>query len=181
MTWYQFVYKHCTLYTGTLTFPDPLNDSGKATFVQRGKWQCWGGEHSLLQLQPCTVCDMLSLPVWKENPEKQNEKCSKLMENKMIRKTSHKSTYQHLFSLAAARRRWWEQIVTEEMLVQGRCYKQLEKRWKRSQRRRSTLLAVYKRLPGGKNNKIICVYIFKRIPVIKNNYYTVIWPELANI
>ena len=49
-----------------LAFFDPLNVSRKETFVQRGKWQCEGGEQELLQLQSWKPSDMLILPVWKE-------------------------------------------------------------------------------------------------------------------
>ena len=51
-----------------LTVPDPLNVLGNTTFVQRGSRQYWEGEQALLQLQPCRVWEMLSLPVWREIP-----------------------------------------------------------------------------------------------------------------
>lgn len=51
-----------------LTVPDPLNVLGNTTVVQRGSRQCWEGKHALLQLQPCRVCEMFSLPVWRKIP-----------------------------------------------------------------------------------------------------------------
>ena len=51
------------------TVPDPLNVLIYTTFVQRGNRQCREGEHPLLQLQSCSVCEILSLPVWREIPK----------------------------------------------------------------------------------------------------------------
>ena len=66
--WCWMVPRNAPDHELVLTVPDPLNVLGNTTFVQRGSRQCWEGEQALLQLQPCRVWEMLSLPVWREIP-----------------------------------------------------------------------------------------------------------------
>ena len=47
------VIMHVFFWYCVLTFPDPLNVLGNATFVQRGNRQCWENEHDFLQLEYC--------------------------------------------------------------------------------------------------------------------------------
>ena len=53
---------------GTLTVCDPLNAWGNTTLVQRGKVQCAGALHPLLQFHSCRVSETFTFPTWWKIP-----------------------------------------------------------------------------------------------------------------
>ena len=76
MTRVQFEPVKSFILSSIHTFSDPLNVLGNATLEQRGKRQWKEGVQPLLQLHCWNVCEMLSLPVWREVPSSTKETVS---------------------------------------------------------------------------------------------------------